>query len=162
MSGSVKDEMEARESEGGAAPVPLALRAISLAGTPNQVERAERIRRQVKGEFDRVHQFRAIADRQNDDQRANTEAIIASRLSVGEIARRLAVSKMTVCEMLEKGILPGIRLGRRWIITRHKSEGARLWSDPRTTPQPHPHGYAAIFTVASGMSVAVSLAKTGG
>jgi hypothetical protein len=78
MNGSLQREIEAWESEGGAAPAPLALRAISLAGTPNQVEWAERIRRQVNGEFDRVAaSFRAIADRQNDDKRANTEAIIA-------------------------------------------------------------------------------------
>ena len=43
----------------------------------------------------------------------------ASRMSVPEIARRLGVGRLAVYTMLEQGILPGIRLGRRWIITRH-------------------------------------------
>ena len=43
----------------------------------------------------------------------------SSRISVLEIARRLSVGRLAVYSMLEKGILPGVRLGRRWIITRH-------------------------------------------
>lgn len=41
-----------------------------------------------------------------------------TRLRIADIAKRLAVGGMAVYEMLEKGILPGIRLGRRWIVTR--------------------------------------------
>jgi excisionase family DNA binding protein len=41
------------------------------------------------------------------------------RMSVEEIARRLNIGRLTVYSMLEQGIIPGIRLGRRWIITRH-------------------------------------------
>jgi len=40
-------------------------------------------------------------------------------MSIPEIARRLDVGRSAVYAMLENGILPGIRLGRRWIITRH-------------------------------------------
>jgi len=47
---------------------------------------------------------------------------INSRVSVREIARRLNVGRLAVYDMLERGILPGIRLGRRWIITRHAYE----------------------------------------
>jgi excisionase family DNA binding protein len=47
---------------------------------------------------------------------------IGNRMSVEEIARRLVVGRLTVYSMLEQGILPGIRLGRRWIITRHAYE----------------------------------------
>jgi excisionase family DNA binding protein len=36
-----------------------------------------------------------------------------------EIARRLKIGRMAVYSMLEQGIVPGVRLGRRWIITRH-------------------------------------------
>ena len=43
----------------------------------------------------------------------------SSRISVPEIARRLNIGRMAVYSMLEQGILPGVRLGRRWIITRH-------------------------------------------
>ena len=42
-----------------------------------------------------------------------------SRISVLEIARRLSIGRMAVYSMLEQGIIPGLRLGRRWIITRH-------------------------------------------
>jgi excisionase family DNA binding protein len=41
----------------------------------------------------------------------------SSRISVPEIARRLDIGRMAVYEMLEQGIRPGIRLGRRGIIT---------------------------------------------
>jgi excisionase family DNA binding protein len=41
-----------------------------------------------------------------------------SRISVLEIARRLNIGRLAVYSMLEQGIIPGLRLGRRWIITR--------------------------------------------
>lgn len=43
----------------------------------------------------------------------------SSRITMEEIARRLNIGRLAVYAMLQKGILPGIRLGRRWIITRH-------------------------------------------
>jgi len=43
----------------------------------------------------------------------------SSRISVPEIASRLSIGRLAVYAMLERGIMPGIRLGRRWIITRH-------------------------------------------
>ena len=46
----------------------------------------------------------------------------SSRLSVDQVARRLSIGRMAVYSMLEQGIIPGIRLGRRWIITRHAFE----------------------------------------
>jgi excisionase family DNA binding protein len=42
----------------------------------------------------------------------------SSRISVPEIARRLRIGRVAVYTMLEQGIIPGVRLGRRWIITR--------------------------------------------
>jgi len=42
----------------------------------------------------------------------------SSRISVLEIARRLNIGRLAVYSMLEQGIIPGVRLGRRWIITR--------------------------------------------
>jgi hypothetical protein len=48
-----------------------------MSGTPNQVEWAERIKRQVNVEFDRgAASFRSIADRQDGGNRVDTEAII--------------------------------------------------------------------------------------
>lgn len=44
------------------------------------------------------------------------------RITVPEIARRLGLGRLAVYAMLEKGMIPGIRLGRRWIITRHAYE----------------------------------------
>ena len=46
----------------------------------------------------------------------------SSRISVPEIARRLYIGRLAVYAMLDRGIMPGIRLGRRWIITRHAYE----------------------------------------
>ena len=43
----------------------------------------------------------------------------SSRISVPEIARRLNIGRSAVYTMLEQGIMPGLRLGRRWLITRH-------------------------------------------
>ena len=52
----------------------------------------------------------------------NAEEIEKGRISVPEVARRLAIGRAAVYEMLEKCIIPAIRLGRRWIITRHAYE----------------------------------------
>src|SRR5205823_11170218 len=49
------------------------------------------------------------------------EERLSKRMSVEEIARRLEIGRLAVYAMLERGIMPGIRLGRRWIITRHAS-----------------------------------------
>lgn len=69
---------ETWEGEGGAAPGPVGVSTISMSGTANQIEWAERIRRQVDDEFDRVAAaFQSIADKQNDARRADTEAILA-------------------------------------------------------------------------------------
>ena len=38
--------------------------------------------------------------------------------TVEEIACRLDIGRLAVYAMLEQGLLPGIRLGRRWIVTR--------------------------------------------
>ncbi len=46
----------------------------------------------------------------------------ACRITVEEIARRLNIGRLAVYAMLKQQILPGIRLGRRWIITRHAYE----------------------------------------
>ena len=43
-------------------------------------------------------------------------------MSIPEIARRLEIGRLAVYSMLEKGIIPGIRVGRRWIVTRNAYE----------------------------------------
>lgn len=47
---------------------------------------------------------------------------MSGRMSIPEIANRLAVGRLAVYTMLEQGIIPAIRLGRRWIVTRHAFE----------------------------------------
>lgn len=47
---------------------------------------------------------------------------LTARISVPEIAERLGIGRQAVYAMLEGGIIPGIRLRRRWIITRHAYE----------------------------------------
>jgi len=71
-------QLEVWEGEGGAALAPLLPDPVQLTGTPSQVEWAERIRRQVNIEFDRVAaSFRIVAQKQPAGKRADTEAIIA-------------------------------------------------------------------------------------
>jgi Fe-S cluster assembly ATPase SufC len=51
--------------------------SVRLQGSPGQVEWAERIRRQVIDEFDRVAEaFRSVARKQNEAKRACTEAVL--------------------------------------------------------------------------------------
>jgi excisionase family DNA binding protein len=47
---------------------------------------------------------------------------MSNRMTIPEIAARLSVGRLAVYAMLEQGIIPGVRLGRRWIVTRHAFE----------------------------------------
>jgi len=58
----------------------------------------------------------------NDSVSRQQEDARSARLTVPEIAHRLGIGRIAVYAMLEQGIIPGIRLGRRWIITRHAYE----------------------------------------
>ena len=46
----------------------------------------------------------------------------SARITVPEIAQGLGIGRLAVYSMLEQRIIPGIRLGRRWIVTRHAYE----------------------------------------
>jgi len=61
---------------------------------------------------------KAMAERTQSSADGLTD-VPNSRISALEIARRLNIGRLTVYSMLEQGIIPGVRLGRRWIITRH-------------------------------------------
>ena len=43
---------------------------------------------------------------------------VMNRMPVPEIAQRLGIGRIAVYTMLERGIIPGIRIGRRWIVTQ--------------------------------------------
>jgi excisionase family DNA binding protein len=85
---------------------------------------------------------KAMAERtqSNADGLANSPS---SRITVLEIARRLNVGRLAVYSMLEQGIIPAVRLGRRWIITKHAYQqwertcgmqpGAGLVAQPEVT-----------------------------
>lgn len=72
-----------------------------------------------------------------------TESRGCGRIVVPEIARRLGIGRLAVYELLESGTIPGIRLGRRWLVTRHAYEqwertcgmrnGAGLNGEPEVT-----------------------------
>jgi excisionase family DNA binding protein len=49
-------------------------------------------------------------------------SMMSGRITIPEIALRLSIGRLAVYAMLEQGIIPGIRLGRRWIVTRHAYE----------------------------------------
>jgi excisionase family DNA binding protein len=53
---------------------------------------------------------------------SSLEPRASSRMSVQDVARRLNIGRLAVYAMLEQGIIPGILLGRRWIVTRHAYE----------------------------------------
>lgn len=49
---------------------------------------------------------------------------VSARVTVQEIAKRLEVGRPAVYALLERGYLPAVRIGRRWLITRQAYE---LW-----------------------------------
>lgn len=62
-----------------------------------------------------------------------------NRISVSEIAGRMDIGPKAVYEMLEQGILPGIRLKRRWIISRHAYDQWEMTCDRRpAAPESNP------------------------
>ena len=78
MRGSMARDIAAWEDEGGAVPEQLGVSVTRMTGTAAQVDWAERIKRSVDADFDRVAaSFRSIAAKQDDGKRADTEAIIA-------------------------------------------------------------------------------------
>jgi excisionase family DNA binding protein len=58
----------------------------------------------------------------NYESECEAEPEPAGRITVGEVSRRLNLGRLSIYKMLNDGSLPGIRLGRRWIITRHAFE----------------------------------------
>ena len=84
-----------------------------------------------------------ITDSNSEQPSETPRGRLSSRISVPEIAQRLEIGRVAVYSLLEQGSLPGIRLGRRWIITRHAYEqwertcgmraGAGLPTEPEVT-----------------------------
>jgi excisionase family DNA binding protein len=60
-----------------------------------------------------------------------------ARMTVEEIAGRLDIGRLAVYTMLEQGLLPGVRLGRRWIVTRAAFES---WEKTCGSPMRNPTG----------------------
>jgi excisionase family DNA binding protein len=46
----------------------------------------------------------------------------SARITIPEISRRLNVGRQTVYLMLQQGIIPGLRVGRRWLVTKYSYE----------------------------------------
>jgi excisionase family DNA binding protein len=42
----------------------------------------------------------------------------SGRISILQIAARLSIGRAAVYKLLQLGVIPGIRLGRQWIVTR--------------------------------------------
>src|SRR5579871_1279676 len=61
---------------------------------------------------------------------------MTSRMSIPEIADRLSIGRLSVYAMLEQGIIPAIRLGRRWIVTRHAFEAWERTCGTGLSPRP--------------------------
>lgn len=50
------------------------------------------------------------------------ETLSSTRMSILEIAARLEIGRLAVYRMLEERKLPGVRVGKRWIVTRKAFE----------------------------------------
>ena len=48
--------------------------------------------------------------------------VIKSRITVAEIASRLSIGRLTVYKLLENQLIPSIRFGHRYIVTRRAYE----------------------------------------
>jgi excisionase family DNA binding protein len=59
---------------------------------------------------------------------------VKARLTPQDIAQRLHVGTRTIYGLLEQGILPGIRIGQRWLITRHAYEEWERTCGMRSAP----------------------------
>jgi len=63
-------------------------------------------------------------------------------MTIPEIAARLSIGRDSVYLMLERGTIPGVRLNRKWIITRYAFEqwektcGSVLWRAWTSQPRP--------------------------
>jgi excisionase family DNA binding protein len=47
---------------------------------------------------------------------------MSDRMTVPEIATRLSIGRAAVYQMLERGVIPAIRIGKRWLVTRYAFE----------------------------------------
>jgi excisionase family DNA binding protein len=57
-----------------------------------------------------------------DQERNEVLSGKGAAILVPEIAQRLGVGRLKVYAMLEGNIVPGIRVGRKWIVTRYAYE----------------------------------------
>jgi excisionase family DNA binding protein len=73
----------------------------------------------VPGIVNSVSLINSLADQK---EKALSSAT-SSRISVREIAARLAIGRIAVYRLLESGIIPGIKIGRRWLVTRYAFDG---------------------------------------
>ena len=73
----------------------------------------------------------------------------ATRITIPEIATRLQVGRIAVYQMLERRVIPGIRVGRRWIVTPiHTNNGKELVGRHRfLNLGPQKHGHNRIYLV---------------
>jgi excisionase family DNA binding protein len=65
------------------------------------------------------------------DKRIRTDS---ARITVEEISRRLGISVKAVYALLERNEIPAIRLGRRWIISKHAYQ---VWEQTFGEHRPH-------------------------
>lgn len=43
--------------------------------------------------------------------------VAGNRIRVDAIAKRLEIGRMSVYRLLEEGVIPGVRVGRSWLVT---------------------------------------------
>jgi excisionase family DNA binding protein len=68
-------------------------------------------------------------------------------IRIPEIASRLKIGRLAVYDMLEKGVIPAIRINRRWLISRYAYERwERTIGVPpqETAPEASPSGIQVV------------------
>jgi excisionase family DNA binding protein len=79
-----------------------------------------------------------------DDRVQRAEGTLSgTRMSILEIAARLEIGRLAVYRMLEERKLPGVRVGKRWIVTRKaferwEAECGLMWNEAQSGTSPAP------------------------
>jgi excisionase family DNA binding protein len=69
-------------------------------------------------------------------EQQNLVSVPSSRMTVAEIADRLSIGEMAVYRMLDEKIIPAVRVGKRWLVTRKAFE---KWEESCGMPASREH-----------------------
>jgi excisionase family DNA binding protein len=82
----------------------------------------------------RCTEKRRVQYQNQDRERNEVVGVRTTAIQIPEIAKRLGIGRLKVYAMLEAGIIPGIRFGRKWIVTRYAYEQWERTCGMQTAP----------------------------